>query len=178
VGTLYNHFRNKEELLAAVYRRHHRRFLEQLTETDGQATARQELENFIRSSLSWFEQRGEAFAATRVSLVHLPTDPTAPSAQFDEEERKQYEGLLLERVLRVLPLGTEVSRTQRQEICWSFSLLLRAAIVDWLEFSRPEPPSTRSHLISTLFLASLSMFFQPIVTEGLAALPTADLGMG
>jgi AcrR family transcriptional regulator len=156
VGTLYNHFRNKEDLLAALHRRHHQRLFEQLAKTDGDATPRQELEEFIRCTLSWLEQGGEALAATRMSPVHLPTDPTVLSAQFDEEERRQYERLLIERVLRVLPLGTVVTQTQQQEFCWIFALLLRAAIVDWLEFSRPERPSTRSHLISKLFLASLS----------------------
>jgi AcrR family transcriptional regulator len=37
VGTLYNHFKNKDELLATVHRRFHRRFFEQLAETDGDA---------------------------------------------------------------------------------------------------------------------------------------------
>jgi AcrR family transcriptional regulator len=163
VGTLYNHFKNKEDLLAAVHRRLHRRFLEQLSRTDGDASPRQELENFIRSSLGWLEDGSEALGATRLAHVHLPTDPITPSALFDEDERQQYERLLVERVSRVLPLGTVVSRTQQQELCWIFSLLLRAAIVDWLQFSRPEPPSTRSHLISTLLLASLTMSFRPVV---------------
>lgn len=160
VGTLYNHFRNKDDLLEALHRRVNRRLVEQLGETSDEATPRQELESFIRGSLSWLEQGGEALAATRLAPIHLPSDRSAPNAQFDEEDRQRYEQLLVERVLRVLPLANHASQARRQEFCWIFSVIVRAAIVDWFQFSRPERPSSRSHLITTLYLTTLSTVFQ------------------
>ncbi|MGC4067310.1 MAG: TetR/AcrR family transcriptional regulator [Polyangiaceae bacterium] len=158
VGTVYNYFKNKDDLVAAVQHRQNERFLSQLRAGNPDASPIEELESFIRTSLVWIEQSACASLAKPHSVaLCLTLDPTTSMYQFDDDELRQYEQLLTQRVQRAVPsdLGTLEDSAQRHR--WCLLVLLRAAVVDWIQSHRSDPPSTKSSLVVKLFLACLSM---------------------
>lgn len=92
---------------------------------------------------------------------------------FDALDR--YRELLLVRLSPLIRPSTASPREHHDEICWYLLLLMHAALTDWVQRSRPVPPSSRSGILLKLFLGGISHEL-PVVEATDSAAPVGAEG--
>ena len=157
VGALYNYFKNKEELIAAVQRRSLERFLEHLQEPYDVNDHLLQLEEFLRRSLVWCERRVRIDSSRPGIFGQTGSRPSPQTIlTLDCSVLDRYRELLLVRLWPLIKPSTASPREHHDEICWYLLLLMHAALTDWVQWSRPVPPSSKSGLLLKLFLRGIS----------------------
>jgi AcrR family transcriptional regulator len=153
VGTLYNYFRDKNDLVKTIERRCVQRFFESLQQPMATEEPLRQLEEFLRRTLLWLEQSYETVA----SVSSVQNEPTAPSAFFlttalDSNDLQKYNQLLDEHINHTIQLKLLGSSVSSEKLSWYLRLLMQAAFVDWIQTGRVTPLSTRGSLLLHLFL--------------------------
>lgn len=153
VGSIYNHFKCKDEISTTVLLRRTDHFLARLRQLRGTNDALAELEEFIRQSLLWFEENRRGLIGYFGPLPNLePSALAVPILRIVQQGQRQYEQVVGEHMVYATDVGVLPRNGPIDDVSWYFLLLLRAALTDWIQSERANPPSARSHVLLRLFL--------------------------
>ncbi len=153
VGTLYNYFDGKEPLFRALLTRHRNRHSRVVEAGPNGSDPIERLYLFVARSLAFVEDNGRVFSAYQRELARQVNGVAGSvlTIETKEEERR-----LGQRVTQLLDEGVQSGHFRgdldTEELGWTLTTLLLAAVTRWLELASPTSLRLSGHRVVQSFL--------------------------